>query len=92
MQSLPNYIDGAPPWTPTNRGQGITSLSLKRDPETPPRDFKKLRTDHGPIIFKQSCNIYHAYKSHVNLYNPSSYMFHVESIPNHPSQSMNIEV
>jgi len=25
LESLPNYIDGKPPWTPTNRGHGITS-------------------------------------------------------------------
>ncbi|QCD87391.1 hypothetical protein DEO72_LG3g1925 [Vigna unguiculata] len=53
LESLPSYIDGAPPWTPTNRGHGITSRQLKHDLETPPRDFKELRTDHGPIIIKQ---------------------------------------
>ncbi|QCE03273.1 hypothetical protein DEO72_LG8g1297 [Vigna unguiculata] len=26
------YTDGAPPWTPTNRGHGITSRPLKRSP------------------------------------------------------------
>jgi len=25
VESLPNYIDGAPPWTLTTRGHGITS-------------------------------------------------------------------
>jgi len=25
LESLPNYIDGAPPWTPTNKGHEITS-------------------------------------------------------------------
>ena len=39
LESLPSYIDGAPPWTPTNRGHGITSRPLKHDPEIPPRDF-----------------------------------------------------
>jgi len=24
LESLPNYTDGAPPWTPTNKGHGIT--------------------------------------------------------------------
>ena len=32
LESLPSYTDGAPPWAPTNRGHGITSRSLKRDP------------------------------------------------------------
>jgi len=91
LESLPNYINGAPPWTPTNRSHGITSRPLKREPETLPRDFKELRTDHGPIILNQSSNIYHAHKSHVNLYNQSSFPSHVESISTHPSQTMNIE-
>jgi len=42
LQSLPSYIDGAPPWTPTNRGHGITSRPLKHDPEIPPRDFQGI--------------------------------------------------
>jgi len=33
LESLPSYTDGAPPWTPTNRGHGITSRPLKRDLE-----------------------------------------------------------
>jgi len=44
LESLPDYIDGAPPWTPTNRGHGITSRPLKHDPEISPRDFKELHT------------------------------------------------
>ena len=32
LESLPSYTDGAPPWAPTNRGHGITSRPLKRDP------------------------------------------------------------
>jgi len=59
LKSLPNYIDGAPPWTPTNRGHGITSRPLKHDPEIPPRDFKELRTNHRPFMFNQSSNVYH---------------------------------
>ena len=53
LEFLPNYIDGVPPWTPTNRGYGITSRPLKHDPETSPRDFKELRTDHRPNIFNK---------------------------------------
>ena len=83
LEFLPNYIDGAPPWTPTNRGHGITSRPLK---------LMELRPNHIPMIFNQPSNIYHAHKSHANLYNQSSFIFHVESIPTHPSQSMYIEV
>ena len=36
---VPSYIDRAPPWTPTNRGHGITSRPLKHDPEVSPRDL-----------------------------------------------------
>ena len=42
LESLPSYIDGAPPWTPTNRDHGITSRPLKHDPEIPPRDFQGI--------------------------------------------------
>jgi len=45
LESLPSYTDGAPPWTPTNKGHEITSQPLKHDPKTPPRDLKDLRTD-----------------------------------------------
>jgi len=31
LESLPSYTDGAPPWTLTNRGHGITSRPLKHD-------------------------------------------------------------
>jgi len=34
LESLPSYTDGAPPWTPTNKGHGITSRPLKRNPES----------------------------------------------------------
>jgi len=81
LESLLDHIDGAPPWTPTNRGHGITSRPLKRDPETSPRDFMELRTDQGPIIIKQVIFNVHMYIFHANLYNPSSFVFHVESIP-----------
>jgi len=50
LESLPDHIDGAPPWTPTNKGHGITSRPLKHNPETLPSDFKGLCTNHGPII------------------------------------------
>ena len=61
-ESLPSYIDGAPPWTPTNRGHGITSRPLKHDLEVSPRDFKELHTDQIPNIYKRPSNryIYHA--------------------------------
>jgi len=39
MQSLPNYIDEAPPWTPTSRSHGITSRPLKHYPEISPKEF-----------------------------------------------------
>ncbi|QCD99806.1 hypothetical protein DEO72_LG7g1092 [Vigna unguiculata] len=32
LESLPSYTDGAPLWTPTNKGHGITSRPLKRNP------------------------------------------------------------
>jgi len=32
------------------------------------------------------------YKPHVNLFNPSSFVSHVKSIPTHHSQTMNIEL
>jgi len=60
LEFLPDYIDEAPPWTPTNRGYGITSRPLKHDSEISPRDFKELRTDHRPTTFEQPSNIYHA--------------------------------
>jgi len=60
LESLPDYIDGAPPWTSTNRGHGITSRPLKHDPEISPRDFKELHTDRRPNRFKQPSNICHA--------------------------------
>jgi len=58
LESLPNYIDEAPPWTSTNRGHGITSRPLKHDREISPRDLKELCTDHIPVIFKQPSNIF----------------------------------
>jgi len=42
LESLPDYIDGAPPWTPTNRGHGITSPPLKHDPEISHREFQGI--------------------------------------------------
>jgi len=54
LESLPNHIDGAPPWIPINRSHGITSRPLKHYPEIPPRDLKDLGTDHTLYIFNQS--------------------------------------
>jgi len=42
FESLPSYTDGAPPWTPTNRGHEIMSRPLKHDPEIPLRDFQGI--------------------------------------------------
>ena len=61
LESLPSYIDGAPPWTPTNRGHGITSQPLKHDPEIPPRDFQGITYWHGPSIPDESRKSYHTY-------------------------------
>ncbi|QCD86454.1 hypothetical protein DEO72_LG3g977 [Vigna unguiculata] len=44
------YTDGTPPWTPTNRGHGITSRPLKRDPET---QYLKL-SKHFPYKAKKT--------------------------------------
>jgi len=62
LESLPSYIDGAPPWTSTNRGHRIMFRPLKHDLEVPPRGFKELRTDHVSNIYKQPSNgyTYHA--------------------------------
>ena len=60
LESLPSYIDGAPPWTPTNKGHGITSRPLKHDPETSPRDFKELRTDADQSYLNNQERFYHA--------------------------------
>jgi len=73
LESLPDHIDGAPPWTPTNRGHGITSRPLKHDPEIPPRDLKDLCIDYRPNMFIQSRKTYHAYMylHYINLYSQS---------------------
>ena len=73
LESLPSYIDEAPPWTPTNRGHGITSRPLKNDLEIPPRDLKDLCTDYRPNMFIQSRKTYHAYMylHYINLYSQS---------------------
>jgi len=87
LESLPNYIDGPPPWTPTNMGHEITSWPLKHDPEISPRDFKELHTDHIPIIFKQPSNIF---IMHIHL-KSTSFIFQVKPIPTPHTSSMNIE-
>ena len=85
LESLPSYTNGAPPWTPTNRGHGITSRPLKHDPENLtqrfPRNFALTRTKHSYSIKR----IQHAhpridtYTSHIVPHNsPLSY-----SLPNH---------
>ena len=76
LESLPSYIDGAPPWTPTNRDRGITSRRLKHDPRILHRDFKELCTDHKPNIIKQLINNYRAY-IHTYLSTLITNLFHV---------------
>ena len=68
LESLPSYIDGAPPWTPTNKGHGITCRPLKYDPEIPPRDFQGIMHWHGPNIPDQTRRVYHTYTytSHIS--------------------------
>jgi len=95
LESLPDHIDRAPPWTPTNRGHGITSRQLKHDLEIPPRDLKDLCTNCRPIIPKQSRKIYHAYTYimstfitnpfHVSnqIHTNSSYSINEYPIPTH---------
>jgi len=88
LESLPSYIDGAPPWTPTNRDHGITSRPLKHDPKVPPRDFKELRTDSIPIIYTNSQAIIHT--SCLEILIPTSvtnpHLSQVESMPTRYSQ------
>ena len=81
LESLPSYIDGAPPWTPTNRGHGITSRPLKHDPEVSPRNSKELHTDLYQIYsYNQVTVIIHS-----NLGSTSvakfSFVFHI--VPYH---------
>ena len=77
LESLSNYINGAPPWTPTNRGHGIMSRSLKYDPEVSPRNPKELRTDTYQNIFIQPSNNNHAFEPRTNICNQFSFVFHV---------------
>ena len=82
LESLSSYTDGAPPWTPTNRGHGITSRPLKYDPEVSPRESKGLRTDH--LLTDINNQEIHTYIMHRNflptpIANP--HLPHVEPIP-----------
>ena len=91
LESLPCYIDGAPPWTPTNRGHEITSRPLKHDPEISPRDSKELCTNTNQLYsINQERFIMHI-TFMPTFITKSSFIFDVESIPTHHSQSMNIE-
>ena len=76
LESLPSYIVGAPPWTPTNRGHGITSRPLKHDPGISHRDFKELHTNHKPNIIKQLINNYRAY-IHTYMSTLITNLFHI---------------
>ena len=85
LESLPSYTDGAPSWAPTNRGHGITSRPLKRDPEVPPRDPKEIyaltRTNN------HSSNINECKTTFTFPSQPPEISFsYVESIPTSHSQ------
>ena len=92
LESLPDHIDGAPPWTPTNRGHGITSRPLKHHQEVSPRDsWIYVLTTYHHIPNKQIILIMHL-TPHAILCNPSSFIFHVYFIPSHSSQFGDIEL
>jgi len=75
LESLLNYIDGAPPWTPTNRGHGITSRSTEAPPwgsprgswnyaltnEAPPRNYCRITSypNQHHVSIDQHRIIYH---------------------------------
>ena len=90
LESLPTYIDGVAPWTPTNRGHGITSRPLKHDLEIPPRDFQGITHWHGPSILDQSIKIIaHLYIPHLpSLENSPIFIFLSGSILNHFSPTI----
>jgi len=92
LESLLNYIDGAPPWTPANKGHGIMSRPLRHHHEVSPRgSWNYVMTTYQSHSTNKVILIVH-----INLmptiYNQSSFIFHVESMPTHPSQTMNIEL
>jgi len=88
MQSLPSYIDGAPPWTPTNRGHGITSWPLKHDPEVPPRDCKELHTDtYQTYTNNQALVTDIMHKNLITILVTNPHLSYVESIPTRCSQT-----
>jgi len=81
LESLPSYIDGAPPWAPTNRGHEITSRPLKHDPEVSPRNSKELRTDSYQIYsYNQVTVIMHSSLGSICV-TKFSFVFHV--VPYH---------
>ena len=82
LKSLPSYTDGAPPWTTTNRGRGITSRPLKDDPEVSPRDSKGLRTDHLPTyINNQEIHTYIMHRNFIPIPITNPHLSHVEPVP-----------
>jgi len=103
LEYLPDHIDGALPWTPTNMGHGITSGPMKHGPEYIKKDLKELRTNHGPIMFNKSRKIYHAYiyiyiyiYIHTHTHTISTFITNPFCVPNQPipihhTPSMNIE-
>jgi len=60
LESLPSYTDGAPPWAPINKGHGITSRPLKRDPESLTYRLQGIMHWHRSTMFTQPKNIHHA--------------------------------
>jgi len=81
LESLPSYIDGASPWTPTNRGHGITFRPLKHDPEVSPRNPKELRTDSYQLYsYNQVTVITHLSLGSISV-TKFSFVFHI--VPYH---------
>jgi len=91
LESLPSYINGAPPWTPTNMGHEITSWPLKHDPEISPRDSKKLRTNTD----QSYPNNQRKFIMHIHILRqpllPFPFMFQIKYIPTHHTPSMDTE-
>jgi len=74
LESLPSYIDEAPPWTSTNRGHGITSRPLKHYHGVSPRgswDYV-LTTDQSYSI-NQVIFIMHINLMSTSITNPHSH-------------------
>jgi len=77
LESLPSYIDGAPPWTPTNRGYGITSRSLKHDLEVSPY----VLTTYQTYTNSQVIDTYIMHRNFIPTSVTNLHLSHVESVP-----------